>query len=51
MYIYNTDILQFEETCLDVSLLMLDGKFLNSDARRSPVLVSRTLAEMVCMYV
>lgn len=48
--ICSIDPLQFEEICLDVSLLMLDGKFLNSDARCSPVLVSRTLAEMVRIY-
>ena len=34
--------------CLEASLFLLDEKDLDSDDRRNPMMVSRTLAEMVC---
>lgn len=37
--------------CLEASLFMLDEKDLDSDDRKSPMIVSRTLAEMVSEYL
>ena len=37
--------------CLDASLFLLDEKDIDSDDRRNPMMVARTLAEMVCKFL